>query len=228
MALRPGQTVDGARVVGNDELPTLIPHLTFDQAQLVVLPGQRGNGKTWTEEQYIEVREPRVLVITPRQDDFQLVQRSPDIDSALADLALGVPCRRRVALDIDRIDFDDSGEAPDLDTYEFGREVMTKCAQRLRGALLVLSEVHLWSPYKAGAITTLLVTQSRHYGIRLMVDSQRIGLVPDIFLSEATHMAIFKIGRRPRDREVIEEWCGEDIAEKSQQLAPRQALLLDL
>ena len=201
------------------EANRLIPHKQPDKAQLVVYAGRRGEGKTFGINDFIQTAEPRVLAFDPFED-FDGIIESPTVEEALADMGhWTTACRRRVCPPIND------------DTHEFADEAFSQIIGEsetpLRNALLVLDEITLWSEYRAKRALKTLIFQGRRLGIRMLVASQRLALVPDAMLSEATHMVLFKFVR-PRDLDVLANWTDEETAAICSNLSPHQCVYVEL
>lgn len=185
---------------------------------MVVYAGRRGEGKTFGIRHYIETREPRILALDPFED-FDNILESENISDALNDMAhWETACRRRIVPSI--------GD----DSQEFADSVFRQIIEGdppLRDSLLLLDEITLWSEYRARKALKTLIFQGRRLGIRMLVASQRLALVPDAMLSEATHMVLFKFVR-PRDLDVLENWTDRETAEICRNLEPHKCLLVEL
>jgi len=200
------------RIIENVELPFVLPHSRYDVEQLDVIIGKKGQGKTTGQEHYIETREPRLLVVTPRPD-FQRVELADDLDDALNDLSFGEPCRRRVVVN--------RRTCGGFETmHEYGQYLFGRCCDELRNALLVLSEVHLLAapaPNPPSPELVDLISQGRHYGVRMMVDSQHPRFLQSIFFLEMTHLVAFKVTDE-KDLDVVESYAGAETAQTVAQL----------
>lgn len=207
--LRPMETSEALR---------LIPHREYDKAELILFAGKRGRGKTYGMKLRLETREPRVLVFDPFED-FGSIIRSPTIDDALDDMAYWPSaCRRRIVPPI--------GD----DSQEYAEDVFAKIIEGetpLRNCLLVLDEITLWSRFQAGQRLKTLILQGRRLGIKMLVACQRLALVPDVMLSEATELVAFQFSR-PRDLEVLEKWSDRHTAELCRNLGTGQCVVVEL
>jgi hypothetical protein len=194
-----------------------LPHKSYDKAQLILFSGKRGFGKTTAMREYLRVLEPRVFALDPF-NDFPSIQRCFSVQEGFDDLEENAACRRRFVPTIN------NGTRPFGDA--FFRRVFDS-ERGLRDCLLCLDEITLWSGSHETESLQKLILQGRRIGIRLLVACQRIQLVPQVMLSEMTHLVIFST-TRPRDLDVIEEWGGRSYSEIAPHLKVGQSLLLSL
>ena len=187
-----------------------LPHRDYGRAQLALFIGRRDKGKTTAMNRYLEQGEPRVLATDPF-DDFPSLAwpfylrgeegeeyAKSDADAALEDMAFWeTACRRRVK--------SPTGKGSRAWSQRFFELCLPPSEHPLRNALLCLDEVTLHTGPIASEELQELVLQGRRYRVRMIAGCQRLGLIPGIFLSEATEMVIFQIVR-PRDLDVIEDW----------------------
>jgi hypothetical protein len=205
-------------VLPTSEALASIPHRAYDKAELVIFAGKRGQGKTFAMREHIETREPRVLLLDPF-NDFQTIVESPSVEDALDDMAYWkTACRRRVVTPI--------GE----DSHDFAERVFADIVDGpvpLRNSLLVLDEITLHSEFRAKQSLKTLILQGRRLGIKMLVACQRLALIPDVMLSEATELVCFRFSR-PRDLFVLETWSDRETAETCRQLTVGRCIVVEL
>lgn len=205
------------------QLAKILPHSDYDEPQTMAIWGRRGMGKTFAETAYIEERESRLLVITPRPNDFLRVREAESLDQALEDLSHGEPCRRRVVVD--------RGELGELEGLEeYGDFMWGRFCTELRDVLLVVSEAHRFSlppPKPPHRDLVDLVTQGRHWGVRMMADSQRPQFFQSVYLAEGTHLIIFKLVL-PIDLDVVERWAGPEVRDTVAGLDKGKCVIVEL
>ena len=202
---------DDPHIVTTAEALRLVPHLPAGDAQLILVCGMRGYGKTVFVQGmpdgsypygYIEEREPRLLVLDIH-DDYQRIQRRVEWRDALADLnATDGPCRRRVVV---------SAENCSAFADEFFPAIIE---EDVRNFLLVIEEASAFCKsinIKGTALETIIL-QGRHWGIRVLAVAQRLGRLPGEFHSEATQIVSYRM-KRPRDLYILEEWGFQDAEE---------------
>lgn len=180
-----------------------LPHKIYDRAQLILVAGRRGYGKTTFIKNYVARVEPRVLILDPF-DDFKNVP-AVELDDAFDELDEFPVCRRRIVPPIDHT------------SREFANDFFERSINELRDCLLVLDEITLWSSSNAPGALQTLVLQGRRLGIRMIVACQRISLVPGVILSESTDLVMFRMSR-PRDIHVASEWSDDETAERLRSL----------
>jgi hypothetical protein len=179
-----------------------LPHLTYDHAQLILVAGKRGYGKTTFAREYLKLREPRVLALDPF-GDFSMP--CVDEDRAFEDLRHRA-ARRSICPPINRT------------SRDWATDFFERCIDELRDCLLVLDEITLWSQvYTAGSPLEVIVLQGRRLGIRLIVISQKIALVPDVMKTEATDLVLFRT-TRPTDLETAAKWTSPQVARRLRDL----------
>jgi hypothetical protein len=178
-----------------------VPHRIPDEAQLTLVTGMRGTGKTWWLQHWVEDNDPRILILD-YHEDFPHV-RKREWRQAIADLAAtDGPCRRRVVPPI--------GEASNC--RDFAEEFFPAIVRDggPRNFRLVIDELSLYCPTENlraqhnKALETLIL-QGRRYGIGLVVACQRLNRIPGEMHSEATEILVFRT-KRPRDLKVLEDW----------------------
>lgn len=217
-----------SQVLSTEEALTKIPHRAYSRAQLTLVTGKRGTGKTWFLREYVESTEPRVLVLDYHEDFDRSVHGGPGIRrrvqtaEALSDLeSTDGPCRRRVVPTIGA-----SGNCRD-----FAIDFFAECVERLRNCLLVIDELSLYCPTEnlrnshMKSLETLLL-QGRRYGIKMVVACQRLNRIPGEFHSEATEIVVYQTSR-PRDLKVLEDWGFEDAREVAPKLKVGQCVILE-
>lgn len=193
----------------------LVGHRNFDEPQTILALGKRKQGKTFFMNSYIQVCEPRVLAIV-LHDEFTGLQQSASIEDALDDMwANPIACRRRV-----RPPFG-------ARTRDWANEVFGELLSSLRNSLILLDEIAKWSKPKQSEELEDLILQGRHYGLRMMIGSQILKLVPYDLQSEATDLVIFKTSRSA-DLDALAEMTDRNIAEKAKRLTRGQCLHVEL
>lgn len=137
----------------------LLPHKSYERAQLTVFAGKRDMGKTTALKEFIEHREPRVFILDPF-DDFKLIRQRVALKDALFDMAPGTPLRRRVVppLVTESVDGDSVKAGAREYAATFFKAVL---AGGLRDCLIVLDEMSLWSDSRAALDLQTLVLQGR-------------------------------------------------------------------
>jgi hypothetical protein len=202
------------RVLTTEEALRQIPHLMPGHSQCVVVAGRKEMGKSYLVREWIEEGEPRVLCLDP-QGDYPWIRRRLEIDDAVADLASGEPCRRRVVCPWQE------------DTREFGERFFRAIVEDVRDCLIVVDELTMFTdttPTTMDRSFRKILFEGRKPGLRLVLASQRVVHFGEI-LSEVTELCLFKLVR-PRDLETVAEWTDEIASQKVAELEPRHCLLL--
>jgi len=188
-----------------------LPHLAHDEAQLILVTGKRGSGKTWLIREWAQRLEPRALYLDIYRS-FPDVEVATSLEAALEDLAYWEACRRRVL-------------APRLGTREWFEYALRRILEHpLRDCLVVLDEVtkFIRTQSQSDALEEF-VLQGRQLGLRAIVGCQVIQMIPRLMLSEGTTLISFRV-TRPRDKDVLAEWGGPEAAELAPQLTRGRAL----
>jgi hypothetical protein len=193
------------------EAVRLLPHKSFDQAQLVIFAGNRGYGKTTAMREYVGALEPRVLCVDFFKDFGGKggIQLAYSLADALADLDESSACRRRLV-------------PSTLESQAFGEHlwrVVFDDDEGARDCLLVLDEISLLSPQRASDALRRVVNQGRRYGLRIATACQRVQLVPDVMRHEATELVLFHTAN-PTDLEVLDEWVPRVDGVRASEVAP--------
>lgn len=208
-----------AGVLTNLEAADVTPHLQFGRAQLIIVAGRRGFGKTWYIQRYIEKHEPRVFMLDAH-GDFPCVPESPDILSAMRDLQrYPTACWRRL---VPRLRFLDR-----TNLAEYAEEVISSVNRYLRRCLVIYNESTLWLDQRASEPLADQIRQGRHLELRHVIDTQRFAEAPDIMRSEASELVIFRT-TRSRDRKTLSDETTPEIAEIARTLAVGDCVLVDL
>lgn len=207
------------RILSNIEAADLIPHNLYDKAQIVLVTGKRGQGKTTLISRYIEKREPRIFMLDPH-NDFPQVPEAATLTEALTDLQVyDRACWRRLVPKFGTL----GREA----RFDLGEEVFAAVNRYLRNCLVIYNEATLWTGPKANPDLQDQITQGRRIGIRHIIDCQRFQLLPDVMRSEGTELCVFRTTRYA-DREVISREADPETAQIAQTLPPHQCVLIDL
>jgi hypothetical protein len=181
---------------------------------LVLVVGKRDQGKTALLRRYVENREPRVLALDPF-GDFRGLMRTSSENAAIDLIQYATACRRRLV-------------PPIRGSRTWSEKLFDRLGDRGAPAdyLLVLDEITLWSQKKETEPLERLVLQGRRLGIRLLVACQKVALVPDVLLSEATQLVVFHVSR-PRDIDVLNEW-DDGLGDAARELPPRRCIYIDV
>jgi DNA helicase HerA-like ATPase len=202
-------------LLSNIEAAKKIPHRLYKDPQLIVVAGQRGQGKTYLIQQYLERREPRVLAIDPFRD-FTGLETVTSIEEASD--ALGRSGHGRFRLD---------GTAAE-DSVEWANELFDELIENNRNFLLVLDEITLWSHQRESAVFRKIINQGRRWGIRTLVACQRIGGIPGTVLSQCTDLVLFRTSPRPTDIDTVRDWTDDATAEEVKSLKRGECLYFRL
>jgi hypothetical protein len=209
-----------------------LPHLRFDQPQLIAIAGTRGSGKTWFLKHWLQSREPRVLVLDPfnrdpPHDDFGSYRRRVDFQVAIDEFAATrgerpghyTALRRRVVPTWGH-------ENPDNPKFrsncrDYGIAFMDALVEACPpgspplNVRLVLDELSLYvGTTIRGSSFETLVLQGRRMGISMVLATQRAMRIPSEMRSEVTDWCCFHASLE-RDREVYEEIGWENAMDEA-------------
>ena len=224
-------TIRREQIVTTDVALARVPHLPPGKAQLILVTGMRGNGKSvfvggmpdgTAPMGYIETCEPRVFVLDIH-DDYGRVRRRSDWRFALEEYAAtDGPIRRRVVPEPEEGQtLADWGDAFFAEFERYAKEGDTD-------GLLVVEELSTFvrSTNVKGTPFEQIVMQGRHWGVRVLAVAQRLNRLPGELHSEATQIIAYRT-IRPRDCEVLEDWGCREAREIAPTLQPGECYLVE-
>jgi hypothetical protein len=208
-----GQVRDG--VMSSQEAQHVIPHARWPDAQLIMVCGMRGMGKTYFMEHYVAAGEPRVFVIAARDEGFPRVRRRLDWRQSLEEMEAGGPLWRKYVI------------PKEVPSAEFAEEFFEAALVQLEDCLIVIEEApHLIeNPDIRRSPLERIILQGRNDGVRIMAGAQRLNRLPTAMRSEATEIVMFR-AKFPEDLDIYRSWGFDDAREVGPHLGRGQCYVI--